>query len=288
MFIRPVGKMKVESECRQKKAFSSPLNVTTYARCGTSLFKFYHAVWWGQCSWCHDNSSTEHMAPKLHWCTVHGELTAQEPCRGNFLCFHCAPWSVQLTEADSRRSSSQSSLHSRGPKTMQTAAYTCSAGVVMLHRAQSHHLLLQLFLMHPRPWLGRSSQGKMQLCRCQLQGCLWPLAEAEAASAGLRTCRRCTLVSPVCHQAKELQEELSRLYSSSDNEKDEKGDWPYLCQDPAATRTWSPDCTKGGAGRVCAYCIGRWRLLVMATARRLWLLAPEEGSFLICSSAATE
>lgn len=61
----------------------------------------------------------------------------------------------------------------------------------------------------------------MQLCRCQLQGGQGPLAEAGAASAGLLTCRRYALVSPICHQEKEF-EEVSRLHSSSDNEKNKK------------------------------------------------------------------
>lgn len=55
-----------------------------------------------------------------------------------------------------------------------------------------------------------------------LQGCLQPLAEAGATSAGLFTCRRCTLLSSICHQTKELQENISRLCTSHDNEKDKK------------------------------------------------------------------
>ena len=55
--------------------------------------------------------------------------------------------------------------------------------------------------------------------------CLGPLVEAGAAGDGLLACRRCVLIEDLCHQVKELQEEVSRLCSIRDDE--EERDWIF-------------------------------------------------------------
>lgn len=85
----------------------------------------------------------------------------------------------------------------------------------MHHRAQSHHLLVQLFVVHQRPC--RSSQGRMQCCR----GACNPLLRLGqqvldfSLAEGAHCCHQFVIKQRSCRRT-------SRLCTSHDNEKDKK------------------------------------------------------------------
>lgn len=60
----------------------------------------------------------------------------------------------------------------------------------------------------------------------------------------------------LCHQAGELREKVSRLSSIRNGKKENGWIFSESLQD---TWAWAPSCTEGGAGRACAYWVGKWR-----------------------------
>lgn len=88
--------------------------------------------------------------------------------------------------------------------------------------------------------------------------CLWSLAKAGAAGDDFPARRRYAVIKDLCHQVKELQEEVSSLHSIRDNEKeiDQIFSNTQQLQEPKL-----PAVLKGGgSGRVYACLFGKWRL----------------------------
>lgn len=83
--------------------------------------------------------------------------------------------------------------------------------------------------------------------------CLVPLPQAGAADDGVLTCRRCVLVEDLCHQIKELQEEVSGLCSIRN-----RSDGSFLRH--CSLKSQAPNFPEGGAGRVCPGWNGKQRL----------------------------
>lgn len=71
--------------------------------------------------------------------------------------------------------------------------------------------------------------------------CLWPLAKSGAAGVSFLGHRRCAVIKDLCHQVKELQEEVSSLHSIRDNEKE----IDQIFSNTAASRAQTADCTEG-------------------------------------------
>lgn len=68
---------------------------------------------------------------------------------------------------------------------------------------------------------------------------------AEAGGDRVLGCRRCVLIEDLCHQVKELQEEVYRLNSVTDKKRSLMRSSPRPC----SCKSLNSDCTKGGAAR---------------------------------------
>ena len=147
----------------------------------------------------------------------------------------------------------------KGPASLLRTASMSSAMVVMCPRAQSPATAGPTNPVTSEASTQRELQKEnaaLQVRGCR--ECLWPLAKAGAAGDGFRAHRRCAVIKDLCHQVKELQEEVSSLHSIRDNEKeiDQIFSNALQLQEPRL-----PTVLKGGgSGRVCACLFGKWRL----------------------------
>lgn len=110
--------------------------------------------------------------------------------------------------------------------------------------AQSHHLLVQLLICW-RPWLGRSSWGKIKLSRCQLQECPGPL------EAGFSKCWISHL-QKACNGVTEQKSLRRRSADCTAAVVTKRAKRLTIC----FPRSWSPNCTKGGGEGSVLFALG--------------------------------